>query len=138
MERSVKIKLTTLGAVAVLATAALTGCAATSSTGSPGAGAAVVTPGEVTTEAEFTPTVIMRCGDEQYYLDTSGLVGGGPLPVRVGSLDGTALTLPPAESADGARYSDGELTLWNRGTDWMRVNEQTDQTDDCELAAIGG
>jgi len=126
------LPLVTLGAVAVLAALALTGCESTGSVGAP------VTPAPPSAAGEFSPTVIMRCGDEQYYLDTSGLAAGGDLPVRVSTVDGAAYLLPQVESADGAKYSDGALTLWNKGADWMEVDEATGTSNECVLAAIGG
>jgi len=49
------------------------------------------------------------------------------------NIDGQEYALPSVVSADGAKFSDGHLTLWNRGNDWMEVNEETDTTVDCAV-----
>jgi len=119
---------------ALAAAITVSGCAATSpGAGSAGSGAAETAAPPAATE-DFTPDIIMRCGEEQYYLH----LVDDTLHVRIGSIDGEQRTLPLGVSADGARYTDGHLTLWNKGEDWMQVDEDTEETTDCFQAAVGG
>jgi len=79
-----------------------------------------------------SPDVIMRCGDRQYF----GNFAGDRLEVTTD--DGASYSLPQVESADGVKYSDGTVTLWNKGVDWMHIDETTGDFEECFVAQIGG
>ncbi|MFQ4139265.1 MliC family protein [Nodosilinea sp. PGN35] len=91
----------------------LTGC------NSPAApvGSDTTTPTETTADdtAATAETVVFNCpGGETItaqFTDTNEAIVTLP--------DQAPLTLPAAEAASGARYSDGTTTFWNKGTEAM-------------------
>lgn len=108
--------------ISVTAASVLSGCALAVPLVLVGAGqqtptAQLVTPMPVTTVETPLAHLNLTCAGVP--------IQGYVLPNRLEvTLEGGTYTLPEATAASGVRYTDGYVTLWNHGDEWLMIIDE--------------
>jgi membrane-bound inhibitor of C-type lysozyme len=81
-------------------------------------------------QAQEAAVQIYQCSPSEKIV-VKPIPGSQPLTLEVTLPDGRAVMLPQAESASGAKFSNGSITFWSKGNTALVEEEGELQWQDC-------